>query len=126
MFHALVCKQQIGGAAMGKRLEGNGLRESSRMLLPEPKNLIRRDERETWCSVKPVLDEQKLEEIEHTLALSLRSHVRVTVVLFDPLERKLLSGFVTSIHTHSREIKLQWAEEWKWLNMEDIVEAYIV
>ena len=111
---------------MGKKLEGNSLRESSRMMLPEHKSRINRDERETWHSVKPVLGEEKLEEIEHTLALSLRSHVRVTVVLFDPLEQKLLSGFVTSIHTHSREIKLQWAEEWKWLNVDDIVEAYIV
>ncbi|NQX44439.1 YolD-like family protein [Paenibacillus tritici] len=111
---------------MGKKLEAGSLRESSRILLTEHKSGIRRDEREAWRSLRPVLDEQKVEEIEHTLALSLRSHVRVTVVLFDPLEQKLLSGFVTSIHTHSREIKLQWAEEWKWLLIDDIVEAYIV
>ena len=111
---------------MGKKLEGSGLWESSRIMLPENKNRNKWDGRETWRSVKPVLDEQKLEEVEHTLALSLRSHVRVTVVVFDPLEKKLFSGFVTSIHTHSREIKLQWAEEWKWLNVDDILEAYIV
>lgn len=111
---------------MGKKLEEGGLRESSRIMLTEHKGGIRRDERETWHSLKPVLDEQKLEEIEHTLALSLRSHVRVTLVLYDPLEQRKLSGFVTSIHTHSREFKLQWAEEWKWLLVDDIVEAYIV
>lgn len=111
---------------MGKKLEGNRLWEGSQAILPENLNRISRGERETWHSVKPVLDVQKLEEIEHTLALSLRSHVRVTVVLFNPLEQEQLSGFVTSIHTHSREIKLQWAEEWKWLNVDDIVEAYIV
>ncbi|MEK3669652.1 MULTISPECIES: YolD-like family protein [unclassified Paenibacillus] len=111
---------------MGKKLEGNNLWDSNRTVLPEQMRVISRGERETWQSVRPVPDEHKLEEIEHTLALSLRSHVRVTVVLFDPLEHKLLSGFVTSIHTHSREIKLQWAEEWKWLNVDDIVDAYIV
>lgn len=52
--------------------------------------------------------------------------MRVTLVLYDPLEQRKLSGFVTSIHTHTREFKLQWAEEWKWLLVDDIVEAYIV
>jgi hypothetical protein len=111
---------------MGKKLEGNGLWESSRMMLPEHKSRIISDERETLRRVQPILDEQKQEEIECTLALSLRSHVRVTVVLFRPFENEVVSGFVTSIHTHSREIKLQWAEDWKWIDVDQIVEAYIV
>mgnify|MGYP001201200028 CR=1 FL=1 len=111
---------------MGKKLEGNGLWEGSRMMLPEHKIRIISDERETLRRIQPILDEQKQEEIECTLALSLRSHVRVTVVLFDPFENKLMSGFVTSIHTHSREFKLQWAEEWKWIEVDNVVEAYIV
>ncbi|WNS43885.1 YolD-like family protein [Paenibacillus sp. MMS20-IR301] len=111
---------------MSKKLEGGGLQGSSRVMLTEQKGSLSRETRETWRSVKPVLDERKLEEIEHTLALSLRSHVRVTLILFEPFGKKHLSGFVTSIHTHSREIKLQWAEEWKWLSVDDIVEAYIV
>ncbi|MRN55602.1 YolD-like family protein [Paenibacillus monticola] len=111
---------------MGKKQEGNGLWEGSRMMLPEHKIRIISDERETLRRVQPILDEQKQEEIECTLALSLRSHVRVTVVLFDPFENKLMSGFVTSIHTHSREFKLQWAEEWKWIEVDNIIEAYIV
>ncbi|WP_019909384.1 YolD-like family protein [Paenibacillus sp. HW567] len=101
---------------MGKKLEGNGQWVSSPIS----------EERERLHRIKPALDQKKLEEIECTLALSLRSHVRVTVVLFDSAENTLQSGFVTSIHTHSREIKLQWAEEWKWINVDDIVEAYIV
>lgn len=109
---------------MGKKLEGNGLWEGSRMMLPEHKTRIIREERETLRRVKPILDEQKLEEIERALALSLRNHIRVTVVQFDPFENKALSGFVTSIHTHSREIKLQWGEEWKWIDVDSIVEVY--
>jgi len=96
------------------------------MMLPEHKIRIISDERETQRRIQPILDEQKQEEIECTLALSLRSHVRVTVVMFDPFENKLMSGFVTSIHTHSREFKLQWAEEWKWIEVDNVVEAYIV
>ncbi|WP_410514556.1 YolD-like family protein [Paenibacillus sp. BR2-3] len=108
---------------MGKKLEGNGLWESSRMMLPEHKSRIRSDERETQRRGKPVLDDQKWEEMERTLLLSLRNHVRVNIVLFDPFEDVLLSGFITSIHAHTREIKLQWAEDWKWIGLDSIVEV---
>lgn len=110
--------------AMGRKLEGNGLWESSRMMLPEHKSRIIRDERETARRVKPVLDPQRLEELERLLAQSLREHVKITVVLFDPFDDERLSGFVTSIHAHSREIKLQWAEEWRWIGLSDIVDVY--
>jgi hypothetical protein len=109
---------------VGRKLEGNGLWESSRMMLPEHKNRIRSDERETLRREQPVLDEQKWEEIERTLLLSLRNHVRVSIVLFDPFEDEVLSGFVTSIHAHTREIKLQWAEDWKWIGLDRVVEVY--
>lgn len=109
---------------MGRKLEGNGLWESSRMMLPEHKSRIIRDERETARRVKPVLDPQRLEELERLLAQSLREHVKITVVLFDPFDDERLSGFVTSIHAHSREIKLQWAEEWRWIGLSDIVDVY--
>lgn len=109
---------------MGRKLEGNGLWESSRMMLPEHKSRIIRDERETARRVKPVLDPQRLEEMECLLAQSLREHVKITVVLFDPFDDECLSGFVTSIHAHSREIKLQWAEEWRWIGLSEIVDVY--
>jgi len=109
---------------VGRKLEGNGLWESSRMMLPEHKSRIRSDERETMRREKPILDEQKWEEIERTLLLSLRNHVRVSIVLFDPYEDVVLSGFVTSIHAHTREIKLQWAEDWKWIGLDRVVEVY--
>lgn len=109
---------------MAKKLEGSGSWESVMPL--EQRSRMIRDEREAWRRVKTVPDEQKLEEIECTLALSLRAHVRVTVVISGSFENKQLSGFVTSIHTHSREFKLQWRGEWKWVNVDDILEIYIV
>ena len=109
---------------MRKKLEGNGLWESSRMMLPEHKNRIRSDERETLRREKPILDDQKQEEMERSLMLSLRNHVRVNLVLFDPFENVSLSGFITSIHAHTREVKLQWSDEWKWISLDQIVEVY--
>ncbi|WP_025692832.1 YolD-like family protein [Paenibacillus zanthoxyli] len=109
---------------MGKKLEGNGLWESSRMMLPEHKQRILEQQREVLRREPPVLDDQKREEMERMLTLSLREHVRVTVVLFDSYEDVRLSGFVTSIHAHSREIKLQWADEWRWIGLDCIIDVY--
>ncbi|MDT3426444.1 hypothetical protein J2Z22_001970 [Paenibacillus forsythiae] len=109
---------------MGKKLEGNGLWESSRMMLPEHKSRILEDRKEMLRRQQPVLDDQKQEEMERMLMLSLREHVRVTVVLFGSFEDVRLSGFVTSIHAHTREIKLQWADEWKWIGLDCIIDVY--
>ncbi|NGM81709.1 YolD-like family protein [Paenibacillus sp. 7124] len=88
---------------MGKKLEGNPLFDNGRLKLT---------------------DERKREEMERMLSLSLREHVRVTVVWCDSVEELRQSGFVTSIHAHSREIKLQWADEWKWIGLDRIMEVY--
>lgn len=103
---------------MGEKLE-----ENSRRMLPEYKGRMILEERETACRVKPVLEEQKLGEIQDALARSLRSHVRVTVVLFEPEADRICSGFVTSIHAHSRELKLQWAGDSEWIRVDDIMEV---
>lgn len=99
---------------MGKQLE-EGLQGG----------LVHRNEEDAMHPDEPAANLRRLEGIESTLAQSLRSHIRITLVLRGEGEGRQLSGFVTSIHTHSREIKLQWAEEWKWVRVDDIAEAYI-
>ncbi|MFD1773001.1 YolD-like family protein [Paenibacillus rhizophilus] len=109
---------------MGKKLEGNGLLESSRMMLPEDKKRIPEDQRVNLRLNPPIINDQKREEMGIRLTHSLREHVRVNVVMFDSCGEVKLSGFVTSIHAHSREIKLQWADEWKWIGLDSIMEVY--
>ncbi|MNB77180.1 hypothetical protein D3C75_238620 [compost metagenome] len=109
---------------MGKQLE-EGSQEGSGIMLKDQVQEPCRDERD-MPGIGVQAAQHKLKEIEQTLAVSLRNHKRVTVVLHGPAEVRQISGFVTSIHTHSREIKLQWAEEWKWIQVDDIEDAYIL
>lgn len=109
---------------MSGKLEANGLWESSRMMLPEHREAIIRAGRELHRRTKPIVDIQELELIERALSESLRGHVAVTVRVWGEYEDVELRGIVTSIHTHSREIKLQMDGDWKWVKIRDIVGAH--
>ncbi|WP_439412690.1 YolD-like family protein [Enterobacter ludwigii] len=107
-----------------KRLEGNGLWESSRMMLPEHKVAINIKNKEEGRKERPILDSQELELIESTLAESFNEHSTVTIRLFNEYEHVELTGIVVTIHTFRREIKLATASgEWEWIKIDDIVWA---
>ncbi|KOP66725.1 hypothetical protein AMS62_16890 [Bacillus sp. FJAT-18019] len=107
-----------------KKLEGNGLWESSRMMLPEHKETIIRRQLEEGRRERPILDPQEMELIESALAESFHEHHQVTVRLFDEYGNTELVGIVVLIHTFRREIKLSITEEeWHWIKIDDIVSA---
>lgn len=107
-----------------KKLEGNGLWESSRMMLPEHKETIIRRQLEEGRKDRPTLDLQEMELIEQALAESFHEHRTITVRLFNEYEDTELTGIVVLIHTFRREIKLSMCEdEWEWIKIDEIVSA---
>ncbi|WP_339271775.1 YolD-like family protein [Paenibacillus sp. FSL K6-1330] len=107
-----------------KKLEGNGLWESSRMMLPEHKEIIIRRQLEEGRKDRPTLDPQEMELIEQALAKSFHEHRAVTIRLFDEYLDTELTGIVVLIHTFRREIKLSMSEgEWHWIKIDEIVSA---
>jgi hypothetical protein len=107
-----------------KKLEGNGLWESSRMMLPEHKETIIRRQLEEGREARPTLDPQEMELIEKALAESFHEHRTVTVRMFVEYEERELTGIVVLIHTFRREIKLSISEgEWNWIKVDDITSA---
>lgn len=108
---------------MAKKLEGNGLFESSRMMLPEHRKAYNRYMTHKDPRPKPVIDEQEWEQIGQILQDSLSQHIRITIELYDPYENKQATGFVTVINTFRREIKLRYDDEWEWNSFKDILSA---
>lgn len=107
-----------------KKLEGNGLWESSRMMLPEHRETIIRQQLEEGRRDRPILDPQEMELIESTLAVSFHEHSTVTLNLFDEYGDIQINGIVTIIHTYRREIKLSTSSgEWEWIKIDDITSA---
>ncbi|MGG3278844.1 YolD-like family protein [Paenibacillus solani] len=107
-----------------KKLEGNGLWESSRMMLPEHKEAIIRKRLEEGRKDRPTLDPQQMELIEQALVESFHEHRTITVRLFDEYEDIELKGIVVLIHAFKREIKLSIGEgDWHWIKIDEIVSA---
>lgn len=108
------------------KLDGNGLWESSRMMLPEHKETIIRRQLEEGRKDKPVLDPQEMELIEQALAESFHMHRKIKVRLFDEYEDMELIGTVSVIHTYRREIKLATGvSDWEWIKIDDITSASV-
>lgn len=107
-----------------KKLEGNGLWASSRMMLPEHKEAINRE----WYAKKskphPELDAQEIELIERVLAGSFRERRKIRLRVWGEYEDEELCGVVTTVQTYLREIKLTTEPgEWQWVRLTDILSA---
>ncbi|MGN7359998.1 YolD-like family protein [Paenibacillus sp. SAF-054] len=108
---------------MAKKLEGNGLFESSRLMLPEHREAYNRQFLTKDPKPKPVIDEQEWQMIGQALQESFEEHARVDIELFDPYEEKKVSGYVTVINNFLGEIKLRYGDDWDWIKFEDIISA---
>lgn len=104
------------------KLDGNGLWESSRMMIPEHREAIIRLQLKQGRKDRPTLDPQEMELIEQALAESFHEHRPITLRLFDEYEDKELTGIVVLIHTFRREIKLSKAEgSWQWIKIDEVI-----
>jgi hypothetical protein len=111
---------------VGKKLEGNGLYESSRMIIPQHKEAILRQAQEEMRRVKPILDEQQWEMVEQALGESLREHVTVTLQLFGPFENRELRGIVNTVNSFLKEIRFYFPDgDFEWIKFEDIIAAEV-
>lgn len=111
---------------MVKKLQGNGLFESSRMVLPEHREAWIRREESKKVRTKPVLDDQEVQQIEYLLVESFNKRIPVVLTIFDPIEDQRVIGVVTSINTYLREVKLViFEDDWQWIKLKDIISASI-
>jgi hypothetical protein len=82
-----------------KKLEGNGLWESSRMMLPEHKDqiLLRNKQEDNFQGHRPELDEGELERMFRIVQHSLQYSFPVKVRMYDPQELLIVAGIVEKI-----------------------------
>ncbi|MEK4187237.1 MULTISPECIES: YolD-like family protein [unclassified Paenibacillus] len=106
-----------------KKLEGNGLWESSRMIMPEHKIRILDDALNEETRKKPELDPQALTEISEVLAQSLEDCSPITLKLFGEYEDRSIHGIVMRVDRQLGQIKFRHDDDWEWIKIEDVVGA---
>jgi hypothetical protein len=82
---------------MRKKLEGNGLWESSRMMLPEHHRSIQQANRELDPKPQPELDEQEMEKIGDALYRSWEERLPIKLYWYDPYEEPMVEGVVEQV-----------------------------
>ncbi len=106
---------------MSKKLEKNGLWESSRMMLPEHREAIVGQNRSLMKREKPDLDEQGQEEIVRAIGLSMLLSKPITFVLFDEYEERDITGIATKINKENGTVKICGAGGEEWIRFTDII-----
>jgi hypothetical protein len=108
-----------------KKLEGNGLWESSRMILPEHKIRILDDALNEETRKNPDLDPQALTEISQILAQSLEDCSPITITVFKEFGDIQIHGIVMRVDQQLKQIKFRHNDDWDWIKLMDIISAEV-
>ncbi|MCR8656904.1 YolD-like family protein [Paenibacillus endoradicis] len=101
---------------MSTKLEGNGLWESSRMMLPEHKGSIIQKDQEQKRRERIELDEQELNYINDTLIQSLRHSKPVSIKMYHSFEELVIIGVVERLDRQIGRFKV----DGEWFILGDI------
>jgi hypothetical protein len=106
---------------MSKKLEKNGLWESSRMMLPQHREAALRQKMETLRTPRPTLDYQEIESISAILTQSQIYKKHIEITLYDEYQSRTLVGIVTRHQRNS--FRLDTDEDWEWIYYVDVLKA---
>jgi hypothetical protein len=105
--------------------------ESSRMMLPEHREEILRQNRGLKKLIKPVLDEQEVTVIDQAIHSALKTNGTIIITVFTTYELKTVIGTVLKLDVMLKMVKLilddPFAEhdECEWIAMRDIIKAEV-
>lgn len=106
---------------MSKKLTGNGLWESRRMMIPQHKERINLNLKEHKLKKRPTLHEDEWETIVHNLSISMNEKETVEVSLFGKYEDKIYVGIVTRVIQHQKKFRLDIDDYYEWIDFKEIV-----
>lgn len=106
---------------MRKKLEGNGMWESSRMMLPEHKVALNEYDREMKKRQRTELDEQEWEDVSRIVAESMQHRVEISVRMFHPTEKLTVVGIVDRVD----QLKGRFMVDGEWFSIKDIEGAKV-
>lgn len=108
-------------AKHSKKLEGNGMWESSRMMLPEHKAALAQHVETARRRSRIELDEQECQLISCMMSTSLKLRKQISITLFHPFEQLQVIGIVDYIdHLQNR-----FMVDGEWFSIADIESAQL-
>ncbi|ALS27492.1 YolD-like family protein [Paenibacillus cisolokensis] len=102
-----------------KKLEGNGLWESSRMMLFEHRDALVDRKAKKVRKPRPLLDEQQREAIAGSIARAFQEKRPVSVVVYRPDGDKTVQGTITKADASQGRIRVGET----WISVSDILDV---
>ncbi|MEO2203655.1 YolD-like family protein [Paenibacillus pabuli] len=106
---------------MSKKLEANGLWESSRMMLPQHKERIIQHRTQIHYQAKPLIHEDEWEMIAQNVDMSLNYTLQATIEVFNESGNRYIHGIVTSVSTFGKKIKIEMDHGFEWVDFDQLV-----
>ncbi|WNQ13683.1 YolD-like family protein [Paenibacillus aurantius] len=110
---------------MGRKLEGNGIWEASRMMLPEHREQIIRHRGDLPKKAKPALDEQRIQELSDLLAEAVNRGKAVQLTLYDPISPSILHGRIERVDPLLGRVRVTAGEEEWRVPLRDILDIVL-
>ncbi|RXZ77986.1 YolD-like family protein [Paenibacillaceae bacterium] len=111
---------------MSKKLTGNGLWESSRMMLPEHKERINESQENHKKRSKPIIHEDEWEIILRSISDSYLEGFGIEVNLFTLYGDRMISGTVSQISSHSKKFRINFSEGYEWVDFTEVTGARLI
>jgi hypothetical protein len=108
-----------------KKLEKNGLFESSRMMLFEHKDQILARQDAVRLFPRPELDEQAAEDMFRLIRESLEERREIGLTVYDSGTFVDVAGYVQLIDMNFRRIKFIHDFQRTWIRFQDVVEVRV-
>lgn len=105
----------------GKKLRGNGIWESSRIILPEHRSAIRQHRTELRKRTRPELDEQRWEELQIAISDAVESKQPVAVRCWGVYEDEIHVGVIERVDVLTRRLRIVGERETVWVPLGEIV-----
>jgi adenylosuccinate synthase len=124
MFKLIIYKAKFysGGIALSKKLENNGIWESSGMIFTEYREAMFEQNRQLKSRLKPIMHEKELGAVAQGIGESYATRCKITLILFEPFVDREVVGVVVRIEQYSKRIRLELsADEYEWIKFEDIL-----
>jgi hypothetical protein len=106
---------------MSKKLEKNGLWESSRMMLPQHREAFVASRQVQNQRIRPVIHDDEFELMVRCIKESFYTHKTIAVEWLHEHQQEYTAGSVSKIDEKGQRIKLQSNEDVTWITFDSII-----
>ena len=114
-------RKLLEGKDIGKKLEGNGLFESSRFIMPQHREALNEQERLKLLQSRPELDPQELDMIAQAIGESYSEGTLLGLELFDEYYNNVINGVVIGVNQQRGLVQLDIDGEIEDIKLKDII-----